>query len=225
MATRSAGTYVEVLYDYTYTTNDGEKIAVQQGDECLLLKKANVDWWSVIPTNQPSGQKKPLYVPANYVREKPRNTPKTHRKLEPQTSLQDEVFENGNESSTKKEEEKTNNNSLQPPDGKDGTGVEKRGGKEGQPAVIMRPKSGLSLKRPQSVPPPPPDKPKAKPPTPPEKPKPAQQQESSEKVTIAFSFFSCDQAAPLLSACLSVRPSVTPFSEFFTMFLSVIVSS
>ena len=65
MTGRAGRRYVRVVYDYEYTANDGRAITIKQGDECLLLKKTNSEWWSVIK----SGEKKPIYVPANYVEE------------------------------------------------------------------------------------------------------------------------------------------------------------
>ncbi len=60
-----AGRYVRVLFDLDYKTHEGDPVSIKQGDKCLLLKKSNADWWSVVK----EGDKKPIYVPANYVEE------------------------------------------------------------------------------------------------------------------------------------------------------------
>lgn len=60
-----AGKYVQVLYDLDYKNHEGEPISIREGDKCLLLKKSNDDWWSVIK----QGEKKAVYVPSNYVEE------------------------------------------------------------------------------------------------------------------------------------------------------------
>lgn len=65
MASRAQGKHVRVLYDYDYKTSEGRCISIKEGDKCLLLKKTNSDWWSVIKL----GDKKAIYVPANYVEE------------------------------------------------------------------------------------------------------------------------------------------------------------
>ena len=57
--------YIKVLYDYEYTTDEGKAVQIKEGDECILLKKANSNWWHVIR----KGDKKPIYVPAAYVME------------------------------------------------------------------------------------------------------------------------------------------------------------
>ena len=58
-----AGKYVKVLFDLDYKTHEGVAVSIREGEKCLLLKKTNADWWSVIK----QGEKKPIYVPANYV--------------------------------------------------------------------------------------------------------------------------------------------------------------
>ena len=58
-----AGKYVKVLYDLDYKTHEGVAVSIREGEKCLLLKKTNADWWSVVR----EGDKKPIYVPANYV--------------------------------------------------------------------------------------------------------------------------------------------------------------
>lgn len=56
---------VEALYAYSYDAADGRKIAFDAGEKFTLLCKANDDWWHVRRSND----EKPMYVPANYVRE------------------------------------------------------------------------------------------------------------------------------------------------------------
>ncbi|XP_020903374.1 rho GTPase-activating protein 12 [Exaiptasia diaphana] len=55
---------VEALYAYSYDAGDGRKVTFDAGEKFTLLSKANDDWWHV----QRNGEK-PMYVPANYVRE------------------------------------------------------------------------------------------------------------------------------------------------------------
>jgi uncharacterized protein YgiM (DUF1202 family) len=55
---------VEALYAYSYDAGDGRKIAFDAGEKFTLLSKANDDWWHVKRSDE-----KPMYVPANYVRE------------------------------------------------------------------------------------------------------------------------------------------------------------
>lgn len=55
-------TPVRVLYDYDYTTRDGRHVSVRVGDRLTLLQKSN-EWWNVIR----DGERKPFYVPADYV--------------------------------------------------------------------------------------------------------------------------------------------------------------
>ncbi|KAK3717530.1 hypothetical protein QZH41_013788 [Actinostola sp. cb2023] len=55
---------VEALYTYSYDAADGRKIAFNAGEKFTLLSKANDDWWHVKRNGE-----KPMYVPANYVRE------------------------------------------------------------------------------------------------------------------------------------------------------------
>ena len=56
---------VEALYAYSYDAADGRRIAFDAGEKFTLLCKANDDWWHV----RRSSDEKPMYVPANYVRE------------------------------------------------------------------------------------------------------------------------------------------------------------
>ncbi|XP_073992198.1 rho GTPase-activating protein 12-like isoform X2 [Rhodnius prolixus] len=58
-------TNVEVLYDFEYSTKEGQKISIREGEKLLLLKKTNEDWWQVIRSNG----RRPFYVPSTYVRE------------------------------------------------------------------------------------------------------------------------------------------------------------
>lgn len=70
MVSRSPGSIVRVLYDYDYTANDGGLISIKEGEEYLLLKKSNHEWWRVIREGDDSGTpRKPIFVPANYVEE------------------------------------------------------------------------------------------------------------------------------------------------------------
>ncbi|XP_078790296.1 rho GTPase-activating protein 12 isoform X7 [Oryzias latipes] len=56
--------YVEVDYDYEYTSKD-RLISIRQGERYLLVKKTNEDWWQV----KKDDGTKAFYVPAQYVRE------------------------------------------------------------------------------------------------------------------------------------------------------------
>lgn len=64
------GQSVRVLYDYDYTDSKGNKISIKTGDECTLLKKSTEEWWSVLRKSE----KKPIYVPANYVEALPKKS-------------------------------------------------------------------------------------------------------------------------------------------------------
>lgn len=55
---------VEVLYDFEYSTKDGQKVSIKEGEKLLLIKKTNNDWWQVIR----STGRRPFYVPSTYVR-------------------------------------------------------------------------------------------------------------------------------------------------------------
>lgn len=57
-------TYIEVEYDYEYTSKD-KVVAIRQGEWYMLVKKTNEDWWQV---RKEEGTKA-FYVPAQYVRE------------------------------------------------------------------------------------------------------------------------------------------------------------
>lgn len=56
---------VRVLYDYNYEEKDGRHVTIKSGDECILVKKTDDDWWLVLRC----GDKKGIYVPANYLQE------------------------------------------------------------------------------------------------------------------------------------------------------------
>ena len=56
---------VRALYSYEYKGTDGCVISMMEGEEFLLLKKSNEDWWHV----QRLDGTKPIYVPASYVEE------------------------------------------------------------------------------------------------------------------------------------------------------------
>ncbi|XP_058650465.1 rho GTPase-activating protein 12a isoform X4 [Onychostoma macrolepis] len=56
--------YIEVEYDYEYKSKD-RLIIIKQGENYLLVKKTNEDWWQV----RKDEASKPFYVPAQYVRE------------------------------------------------------------------------------------------------------------------------------------------------------------
>lgn len=55
--------YVEVLYDFKYYTDDGNEIKIKAGEELLLLRKSNENWWQVIR----SSEENPFYAPSNYL--------------------------------------------------------------------------------------------------------------------------------------------------------------
>ncbi|XP_044148805.1 rho GTPase-activating protein 12 isoform X4 [Bufo gargarizans] len=56
--------FVEVEYDYEYEYKN-KTIVIKQGERYILIKKSNEDWWQV----KKDENSKPLYVPAQYVRE------------------------------------------------------------------------------------------------------------------------------------------------------------
>ncbi|XP_061695938.1 rho GTPase-activating protein 12-like isoform X4 [Syngnathoides biaculeatus] len=56
--------YIEVEYDYEYTSKD-RLVAIHQGECYMLVQKTNEDWWKV---RKEEGSKA-FYVPAQYVRE------------------------------------------------------------------------------------------------------------------------------------------------------------
>ncbi|KAG8443327.1 hypothetical protein GDO86_011933 [Hymenochirus boettgeri] len=56
--------FVEVEYDYEYEYKN-KTIAIKQGEKYILVKKSNEDWWQV----KREENSKPLYVPAQYVKE------------------------------------------------------------------------------------------------------------------------------------------------------------
>ncbi|XP_063778144.1 rho GTPase-activating protein 12 isoform X5 [Pseudophryne corroboree] len=55
---------IEVEYDYEYEYKN-KKIVIKQGEKYILMKKSNEDWWQV----KKDENSKPLYVPAQYVKE------------------------------------------------------------------------------------------------------------------------------------------------------------
>ncbi|KAG8194018.1 hypothetical protein JTE90_003619 [Oedothorax gibbosus] len=55
--------YVQVLYDYLYHTDDGSEIKMKAGEELLLIKKSNENWWQVIRNSD----NQPFYAPSNYL--------------------------------------------------------------------------------------------------------------------------------------------------------------
>lgn len=92
--------HLRVLYDYEYEASDGTPIKFTAGEECRLVKKTNSEWWYVLRPNE----KKPLYVPANYVepvkaaspdinprKKKPPPKPPAKPKL-PKPSMEEEVL-------------------------------------------------------------------------------------------------------------------------------------
>ncbi|ELU18543.1 hypothetical protein CAPTEDRAFT_186976 [Capitella teleta] len=96
MATGRAGTHIRLLYDFEYQSPDGCQVKFAAGEECLLLKKTNPEWWYVLKKKE----KRPLYVPANYVEqvetsEKPKKrappVPPPKPKL-PKPSMEEEVL-------------------------------------------------------------------------------------------------------------------------------------
>ncbi|KAM8967535.1 rho GTPase-activating protein 12 isoform 2-T2 [Pelodytes ibericus] len=56
--------FIEVEYDYEYEYKN-KKIVIKQGERYILMKKSNEDWWQV----KRDENSKPLYVPAQYVKE------------------------------------------------------------------------------------------------------------------------------------------------------------
>lgn len=55
--------YVHVLYDFSYYTEDGKEVIIKAGEELLLVKKSNHNWWQVI---RDCGEKS-FYAPSNYL--------------------------------------------------------------------------------------------------------------------------------------------------------------
>ncbi|GIY84234.1 rho GTPase-activating protein 12 [Caerostris darwini] len=55
--------YVQVLYDFHYRTENGEEVTMKAGEELLLLKKSNENWWQVIRDSDNN----PFYAPSNYL--------------------------------------------------------------------------------------------------------------------------------------------------------------
>lgn len=56
-------TYVEVLYDFQYSSEDGNEVKIKAGEELLLLKKSNENWWQVIRNSDIN----PFYAPSSYL--------------------------------------------------------------------------------------------------------------------------------------------------------------
>lgn len=56
--------YIEVEYDYEYEYKS-KRIVIKQGERYILMKKSNEDWWQV----RLDENARPLYVPAQYVKE------------------------------------------------------------------------------------------------------------------------------------------------------------
>lgn len=55
--------YVEVLYDFEYSSEDGSEVRIKAGEELLLLKKSNENWWQVIRSSDGN----PFYAPSSYL--------------------------------------------------------------------------------------------------------------------------------------------------------------
>lgn len=55
--------YVKVLYDFQYSSEDGNEIKIKAGEELLLLKKSNENWWQVIRSSDGN----PFYAPSSYL--------------------------------------------------------------------------------------------------------------------------------------------------------------
>ncbi|KAM5157690.1 rho GTPase-activating protein 12 isoform 7-T7 [Mantella aurantiaca] len=56
--------YIEVEYDYEYEYKN-KRVVIKQGERYILMKKSNEDWWQV----RPDENSRPMYVPAQYVKE------------------------------------------------------------------------------------------------------------------------------------------------------------
>ncbi|XP_073485961.1 rho GTPase-activating protein 12 isoform X5 [Aquarana catesbeiana] len=56
--------YIEVEYDYEYEYKN-KRVVIKQGERYILMKKSNEDWWQV----RLDENARPLYVPAQYVKE------------------------------------------------------------------------------------------------------------------------------------------------------------
>ncbi|XP_071957214.1 rho GTPase-activating protein 15-like [Antedon mediterranea] len=57
--------YVKAKYEYEYKSSDGEPRKMQPGDQFVLIKKSNDDWWFVQQKGDTSG----VYLPATYLEE------------------------------------------------------------------------------------------------------------------------------------------------------------
>jgi len=56
--------FVVVSYDFEYTSEEGKRVWMKEGEVLLLLAKTNNDWWQVIRRDR-----RPFYAPARYVAE------------------------------------------------------------------------------------------------------------------------------------------------------------
>ncbi|XP_043939550.1 rho GTPase-activating protein 9 isoform X2 [Protopterus annectens] len=65
---------LQALYYYQYRAADGRLIEICEGDQFILIRKSNDDWWQVRRVGQPK-KIKPFYVPAAYVTEMPPLSP------------------------------------------------------------------------------------------------------------------------------------------------------
>ncbi|XP_064647667.1 rho GTPase-activating protein 12-like isoform X7 [Lineus longissimus] len=54
---------VRALYSYSYEDDNGHPISMDEGEEFVLIKQTNDQWWNV----KKIGSKSTIYVPANYV--------------------------------------------------------------------------------------------------------------------------------------------------------------
>ena len=46
------GKLLQAEYHYTYKTNNGQLITISVGEEFILIKKSNADWWQVIKSGK-----------------------------------------------------------------------------------------------------------------------------------------------------------------------------
>lgn len=63
---------VKVLYDYTYSEDNG-KVEIKQGDIYRLIEKTNTEWWEVYDPTEYDGES--FFVPAQYVEIVPEKSP------------------------------------------------------------------------------------------------------------------------------------------------------
>lgn len=59
--------YVLVEYGFEYRTKDGTVVSIHPNERYVLLGRTNEHWWHV----RRSGDARPFYVPAQYVKELP----------------------------------------------------------------------------------------------------------------------------------------------------------